>query len=169
MPNRQKLFETGGSVLMVITLGLLIASAILAWYQVGNCQYAWFSYKCDTSSVSDNRGPVTKNIYNAAYGLIVAACVIQGICCIIYALYVFGTQSQRCVWIHLLSVLTIAAAVITFGAGLPDAVKQDSGQPATPFFSGSSGQPAVGWWLALVAGIMEVLVFLLYFFAFKSC
>jgi len=170
MPNRQKLFETCGSALMICVLAGLIAAAILPWYTIGSCKYAWFPpAKCDPGVVvAEQVGPKAKMIYDAAYSLTVIACVLLGVCCIIYGLYVFGTQSQRCVYLHLVVVLLTVAAVVTFAVGLPSARKDDRGLSAPPpFFDGSNSSPGIGWWIALVAACIEAVVFILYFFAFR--
>jgi len=162
MPNKQKLFETAGSALMVLVLAGLIAACILAWYATPSCQVNWFSSTCSPSP-----GVKTLQIINAAYGLTVCAAVLSGIGCFLYGLYVWGSRGNRCVPLHAVTTLVIAAAVITFAVGYPSAVSDDTGQSATPFFNGSTSYPSTGWWIALIAGILQLLVFILYYCAFK--
>lgn len=102
--------------------------------------------KCDSTTQSTSRSTTVAAIYNASYGLTVAACVLLAVGIIIFGLYVWGNRDQRCVPLHLFVVLVIAAAVITFAVGLPKATEKDSGTTAPPFFNGSSGAPGVCCW-----------------------
>jgi len=172
MGNKQKLFENLGSACMLLVFGGLIAAAILPWYTSNSaaCTSAWFTSQCNNGGTVPARGTEVAAIYNASYGLVVASLVVLAVAMIIFALYVFGNRDKRCVPLHLLVFLIIAAAVITFAVGLPMATKNDSqSSSASPFFNSSTGAPGVGWWIALVAGALQLLVFLLLWCAYKSC
>jgi len=165
MPNKQKLFETIGSALMVLVLIGLIAAAILPWYSAGGCSQAWFTTNCGVSQPINRTGNIGI-IYNATYALDVAAAVLLAIAMIIFGLYVWGNRDSRCVPLHLVVVLIIAAAVITFTVGMPK-VSTPSGGSTPPFFnSAANAAPAAGWYIAVIAGGLQLIVFILLWCAY---
>jgi len=168
MGNKQKLFENLGSLGMLLVLGGLIAAAILPWWtDSSGCSQAWFTEKCSggtsPSPPSSPRQGEEAIIYNASYALIICAGGILLILMIVFLLYVFGSRNTRCVPGHALVSLVIVAAVVTFAVGLPAALKS----PPDPFFTNSAGTPAIGWYIALAASVLQAIVFVLLFCAFR--
>jgi len=163
MANKQKLFETIGSALMVLVLIGLIAAAILPWYSINGCTQAWFTQNCGVSQPTNRTGDLGI-VYNATYALTVAAAVVLAIAMIIFGLYVWGNRDSRCVPLHALVVLIIAAAVVTFTIAMPKFI---GGSSAPPFFNSSAGAPGVGWYIAVIAGGLQLIVFILLWCAYK--
>jgi len=172
MGNKQKLFENIGSLGILLVLGALIAAAILPWWvDSSSCAQAWFQQNCNNAGnqpLPQPRGTMTGQIYNAAYGLTVSAGAILVVLIIIFLVYVFGSRNTRCVPGHAVVSLVICAAVLTFALGLPAAYKNDLNQQSVqPFFGNSNGSPGIGWYIALAACVVQAIVFVLLFCAFR--
>lgn len=168
MSNKQKLFENLASLGMILVLAGLIAAAILPmWRSYDTCTNAWFSINCNGQPSSRTRGEIEGIIYNATYSLIVIAAVLLAVLIIVFAMYVWGSRTSRWVPGHVIVALVIATAVTTFAVGLPNALSRDNNGPVEPFFSSSAGSPAIGWYIALAASILEGIVFILLFFAYR--